>query len=172
MTFPCRAAGCLTLSLIALLLSQPATSAEPAPPCATDKAASVLNCLSAAFNTRDIAAFDHLLASDYTFHNERLATTDPDRGWTRDQHLKGVTDLLAGEGVRSIQLTITRHGRAKATGPNTWVIPGIVTDLRVIQSAHPDHPLDVHTEGTTLRVRRVLHPKPHFEIYEWIEPMQ
>lgn len=163
--FPVR----LALPLLALLLHYPAASRADSALCATGKPESVLNCLSAAYNARDIDAFDHLLAADFTFRMERQGKTDPGGSWTREQDLKGTANLFADKGVQSIRHTITGHKPPKATGSDTWEISGIVTDFRVIQAAHPDQPLDVHATDTTLRVRRVATPEPHFEIYEWVD---
>ncbi len=78
-------------------------------------------------------------------------------------------NFCADKAVQSIRHTITAHKPPKATGPDTWVITGIVIDVSEIQVAHPDQPLDAHTEDTTRRVRRLATPEPHFEIYEWVE---
>jgi hypothetical protein len=159
----------LALPLLTLALCHPAASRADSAFCAIDKPESVLGCISAAFIARDIDAFGRLLAADFTFRTERKGKTDPGGHWTRDQQLKGTASLFSDKGVQSIRHTVTAHKSPKSTGADTWVISGIVTDFTVIQAAHPDQPLDVHATDTTLRVRRVATPEPHFEVYEWID---
>lgn len=89
---------------------------------------------------------------------------------------RAVTPALPpGRFARRIRILRHRQARERARlhlrghHCDTWVISGIVTDVWVIQLAHPDQSLDAHTEGTTLRIRRGATPELHFEIHEWVE---
>lgn len=156
------------LPVLAALLLPTAARADSAF-CAVGKPESVLACLSAAFQSRDIAAYSRLLAPDFKFHFVQVKTGQPGAGWNREDDVTGVGNLFAAQDVASIQHAITASNPPVQTGPDAWDITGIVTHLTVTKADPARTPFVVDGDPQTFRIRAVATPEPHFEIYEWVD---
>ena len=159
------------LALLPLLAALPLCAATGAGPsyCAAGKPESVLDCLSSAYQARDIKAYSRLLAPDFQFKFVDAKTGKPGQGWGRADDIQGTDHLFAGKDVASIRQVVTASNPPVQTGLDTWEISGVLIHLTVKKVDPAQAPLDVDGDEQLFRIRAVAAPKPHFEIYEWVD---
>lgn len=149
--------------LVTTLLVFP-IGARAVTPCTGDQPRTILNCLRAAYETRDIDAYAALLADDFT-----CSFGDKGAGWNREQDLKQTGNLFADRKVKSIKPSV--HGKVEArpgSAPDTWVLSGFTFAMDF--EAKSGEKLDsyhVTNDKLQITVRRVAEPEPHFVIVEW-----
>jgi hypothetical protein len=145
-----------------LSLVRPALSA-----CATDGPESVLRCLQKAYAERDVRVIEELLASDFVFKIGSRGSPK-DRAWDLMVYSKFFGDT-------------TMHNLTLEFAPSYRIDPGdieatwIIDSLTVItrydsnKGGNPRH-YDLATQNNRIKVRLVEEPKPHYEIFHWLQP--
>lgn len=171
-----RPAFRILLGLTALVLL-PGVAYSDSSYCSSGKPESVIACLSAAYEARDVAAYSRLLAPDFRFRFiptrvARKKGNQKETGWSRDEDIQGTRALFTSEDIQSIRNSIAAPNPPVETGPGTWEISGIVVDLEVQKMTPGSEPFKVHSTTQVLKIREVAAPEPHFEIYEWTDQME
>jgi hypothetical protein len=151
------------LALLASINSRP--SAAESRLCAVGEPSSVLKCVSTAYITRDLAAYEALLANDFRYIFNTEANT-----MSRAEEVTSARSLFGDSTVKSITLSFNADfNLAPGSEPSTWVLSNLVATLHADRLADDRIvPIDVTTKGTIeILVRLESKPEPHYVIYRW-----
>ena len=163
-----RLRGALVPSLLALsVLSPLAPRAMAASLCTGAEPTAILDCLSSAYERRDYAAYQALLANDFRFVT--YADTTELGGWDRAKDLESTKALFQDAKVVWVRLTFD-SAKLKATplAGDLWVLSPLAAHLKI--QAHEEEGtkvFEVDNPEFRLFIRKAAAPSPHFEIYRW-----
>ncbi len=139
-----------------------ATPAISIADCTGARASSVLQCMTAAFEERDSAAYEDLLAQDFQFVYEN---GEQSTSWDRARDIEGTNTMFSG--AATIEFDVTGEPRIRpGDNESLWVVDGMEILIKVI--GHDGEEKTAYTEPgrkTEFLVRQ--RGKEQYQVVEW-----
>ena len=151
--------------LLFLSFLSPVSIAAPPKFCATAHPEDVLRCLSQVYEQRDPEGYALLLAPDYAAYYEE----NPSPISTRVVELSATKDFFNPDSVKSLSLTFGNDFTvAQGDSANLWVLSNVneVLTIDSVRKGKLEHH-EVTNSRIEVKIRRVITPEPHFQIYRW-----
>jgi hypothetical protein len=136
-------------------------------PCIGEAPTSVLECLSQAYETRDLETIEALYAPDFEFW---FGTEESHTSWGREDEIKSAANMFTHGKVQAVSLEFdVAREVVSGTEPNTWILRGVDSRL-TIKASDSAEPYLAELKNGEFRVRRIAEPTPHWQIYRWTDP--